>query len=73
MEPEDVDPIGEATVFRRAQNLAQRLALVGARRDDQARSIEQALEGCIASAVKTWTFPPAVGGTATISHVFVLR
>jgi len=32
-----------------------------------------ALDACIANAVKTWTFPPAVGGTATISHVFVLR
>jgi serine/threonine-protein kinase len=32
-----------------------------------------ALEACIASAVKTWTFPAAAGGTATISHVFVLR
>ena len=32
-----------------------------------------ALDACIASAVRTWTFPPAVGGTATISHVFVLR
>ncbi len=32
-----------------------------------------ALEDCIASAVRTWTFPPAAGGTATISHVFVLR
>ena len=32
-----------------------------------------ALDACIASAVRTWTFPAAVGGTATISHVFVLR
>jgi outer membrane biosynthesis protein TonB len=32
-----------------------------------------ALDNCIASAVRTWTFPAAVGGTATISHVFVLR
>jgi len=31
------------------------------------------LEACIAGAVRTWTFPAAVGGTATISHVFVLR
>jgi TonB family protein len=31
------------------------------------------LDACITSAVRTWTFPPAVGGTATISHVFVLR
>ena len=31
------------------------------------------LEGCIATAVRSWTFPPAVGGTATISHQFVLR
>ena len=31
------------------------------------------LDACIASAVRTWTFPAAVGGTATISHVFVLR
>jgi hypothetical protein len=32
-----------------------------------------ALDACIANAVRSWTFPPAVGGTATISHVFVLR
>jgi hypothetical protein len=31
------------------------------------------LDACIASAVRSWTFPAAVGGTATISHVFVLR
>ena len=32
-----------------------------------------ALDACIANAVKGWTFPPAVGGPATLSHVFVLR
>ncbi len=31
------------------------------------------LDACIAGAVKSWTFPPAVGGNVTISHVFVLR
>ena len=31
------------------------------------------LEACIATAVKSWTFPAAVGGTASINHAFVLR
>ncbi len=31
------------------------------------------LDACIASAAKSWTFPPAVGGAVTVSHVFILR
>jgi eukaryotic-like serine/threonine-protein kinase len=32
-----------------------------------------ALESCIANVVKSWPFPPPLGGPATLSHAFVLR